>query len=164
MTMPETNGPGEAQPGRAEPGSGRRRPVIAVVALVVAVAVIGVVAIALIGASVARPAGPTEIGGRASDWNVTLSLDSPVVGTREAEIVVTDAVGVPLTDAAIVANATMPSMGHAGEVATGEPTGAGRYALSGDLFPMSGRWDVTVSIRLDGTSATATLPIVITAR
>ncbi len=138
------------------------RGVRAVIALVVALGVITAVAAVLVASSTAPDAASVQIEGTAAEWDVVLVVDSPTVGVRRAEIVVTDSDGSAVADAVVTMNATMQSMGHSGVVATGVQSTAGHYELAGDLFPMSGRWAVTVAIEYGGTTSTATLPIVIT--
>ncbi|MGL4178505.1 MAG: FixH family protein [Dermatophilaceae bacterium] len=93
---------------------------------------------------------PATVTGTAGALTVALTVPEPSAGAQDAEVLVTDAGGNPVADASVVAGATMPRMGHAGQVTTARPLGGGRYALEGDLFPMSGRWDVRVRVEREG--------------
>jgi hypothetical protein len=119
-------------------------------------------ALAALAGCVGGPgAAPARVSTRAGQVNVTLVVNEPTAGVQEAEVILTDAAGSAVQDAAVTASGTMAQMGHAGQVTTGQPIGPGRYRLSGDLFPMSGRWSLRVRVRQPGNTSVATLPVVI---
>ena len=69
-----------------------------------------------------------------------------------------DADGAAVIGATIVAEESMPSMGHGGG---GTPSvsevGDGVYDVDGVVFSMAGFWEVTLDISSDGVSDTITL-------
>jgi hypothetical protein len=56
----------------------------------------------------------------------------------------------------------MPSMGHATSELAGTTVGSGRYRFQGELFPMTGRWDLTVTVTSTGGPDQITLPVTVT--
>jgi YtkA-like len=137
-----------------------RRPLALLLIPVGVVALIGVLLV-VIGMTRAPTASGTEVSADAGPFTVTIIVDDPTAGTQNAEVLVVDDTGVPIPDATVVFSATMASMGHAGQVITGQPSAEGRYQVDGDLFPMSGNWTARVSLERAGESTIATLPIVI---
>lgn len=91
---------------------------------------------------------PVQVTGSVSGVSIALEVEQPAAGAQAASLLLTDRAGRPVGGAAVVASATMPQMGHAGQVVTGSALGGGRYALRGDLFPMAGRWDVRIRVDL----------------
>jgi YtkA-like len=126
--------------------------------LVVALATAGAVA-----ACSTTPAKPDSalVVATAGGLTVALVVDRPSAGVRDAEVVLTDGAGTPVTDAEITAAATMTQMGHAGEVTVGTPAGAGRYRLNGDLFPMPGTWSMQLQVRRAGVTSAVSVPIAV---
>jgi hypothetical protein len=116
------------------------------------------------GCAGARDDGPARVSAQAGRISVVLIVAEPAAGVSEADLMLTDESGAAVTGATVTAGAAMARMGHSGQVATSRSTGPGRYRLSGNLFPMAGRWDLQVQVKHAGTTAVATLPIVITDR
>ena len=66
-------------------------------------------------------------------------------GTNSLDIEVTDRAGTPATGDVTVEPA-MPQMGHALSPVTAVRTQPGRFRVDGVDLPMSGQWEVTVSL------------------
>lgn len=111
-------------------------------------------------AGCAAPAGGdggAPVSARAGDLLVELALDAPSSGPQRVDLTVTDAAGRPVDGARVTAGATMPGMGHTGEVAVATARGDGRYRLSGSLFPMPGEWSLQVEVERAGTTSSTAL-------
>ncbi|MCA9564496.1 MAG: FixH family protein [Myxococcales bacterium] len=82
----------------------------------------------------------------------------PSVGELSLRFELADADGAAVIGATIVAEESMPSMGHGGG---GTPSvsevGDGVYDVDGVVFSMAGFWEVTLDISSDGVSDTITL-------
>ncbi|WP_188195335.1 FixH family protein [Nonomuraea sp. SYSU D8015] len=121
-----------------------RRIVIAV-ALVAAAAVIFIVGRGL-------GAEPLRVSSTGARYAVTVVVDRPTTGRVSVEVQVTSG------DADTVAvSAVMPDMGHSTPELTARETAPGRFVADGELFPMSGAWEV--SIRLDGPAGEEVLTV-----
>jgi hypothetical protein len=106
-----------------------KRPVVAVLAVVVAVVV--VVALSLVSAPDAGPVRLDRDG-------TTVLLDKAGTGTVAAQV------EVPADVAAVSLYAAMPRMGHLTPEVVAERERPGRFRATGELFPMAGRWELTV--------------------
>jgi hypothetical protein len=116
---------------------------IALLALVVA-------AVALFVAGNALGSDPFRVTTAGTRYTAAILIDPPTTGRVVVEVRVTsgDADGVDLS-------AVMPDMGHAmPELAATEPE-PGRFVAEGELFTMSGVWDL--AIRLSGPAGEETL-------
>ncbi|MDP4503333.1 FixH family protein [Nonomuraea turcica] len=119
--------------------------ILIAVALVVAAAVIFIVGRSL-------GAEPLRVSSTGSRYAVTVVVDEPTTGRVPVEVRV--ASGDP---DAVAVSAVMPGMGHATPELTARETAPGRFVAEGELFPMSGAWEV--SIRLDGPAGAETLVV-----
>lgn len=106
-----------------------KRPVLAILAVVVAVVAVG----ALLFVS-APDAGPLRL----NQADTTVLLDKASTGTVAAQV------EVPADVAAVSLFATMPRMGHMTPEVVAEQEQPGRFRVTGELFPMAGRWELTV--------------------
>ncbi|CAM3314952.1 FixH family protein [Kibdelosporangium persicum] len=104
-----------------------KRPIVLVLALAVVAAVV-VLVTALTGAEPVR----------LSREGITVQVDRPGTGTVTAQV------EVPPEVKAVAMHATMPQMGHLTPevVATREKPGV--FRATGELFAMTGRWELTV--------------------
>lgn len=110
--------------------------ILIAVALVVAAVVIFIVGRGL-------GAEPLRVSSTGARYAVTVLIDRPATGRVSAEVQVTSG------DAdAVAVSAVMPGMGHATPELTARETAPGRFMAEGELFPMTGSWEV--SIRLNG--------------
>lgn len=92
-------------------------------------------------------------------YRVELSLGERRTGVIDAELVVRDAGGRPAELTGVTLAGVMPSMGHAMSELTTTAAGPGRYRARGELFTMTGQWEVV--IRLAG-SDEITVPVTVT--
>ncbi|MGL5817826.1 MAG: FixH family protein [Phycicoccus sp.] len=152
MTSYTGPAPRRMAPGRPRTTASARR---------VRAGVLAAVAAAVLALTACGATEPATVTGTAGALTVTLRVAQPSAGVQDAEVVVVDSGGAPVVDASVVAGATMPRMGHAGQVTTARALGDGRYVLEGDLFPMSGRWDVRVQVERDGSTTTRAEPTVV---
>lgn len=105
-----------------------KRPIVAVVAVVVVVAV-GALLFALL---------PGADPLRLSRSGVTVVLDKASTGAVAAEV------EVPADVASVSLSATMAQMGHMTPETIAEQEQPGRFRVTGELFPMAGSWELTV--------------------
>jgi hypothetical protein len=106
-----------------------KRPVLAVLAVVVAA--VAVAAVLLVSGPGAGPIRLDRAG-------TTVLLDRAGTGTVAAQV------EVPPDVAAVSLHATMPRMGHLTPEVVAERERPGRFRATGELFPMAGRWELTV--------------------
>ncbi|MFI7612557.1 hypothetical protein ACIBP6_15155 [Nonomuraea terrae] len=107
------------------------------------VAVLVAVGVALFVAGRNAAAEPLRTSTAGTRYAATVLIEEPVTGRVSMEVVV-DA-----GDADTVAvSAVMPEMGHSTPELTAREQRPGRFLAEGELFSMSGVWDV--SLRLDG--------------
>jgi hypothetical protein len=120
----------------------KNRVLIAAVAAV-AVIVVGVLAWLLWPSS---DNGPTVL--RAGDGTVAvqLTMDAPKTGAHSLTLNVTDPHGAPLSFGTATVEAVMPQMGHALTAVTAAPAGPGVFRADGLTLPMSGQWELTVTL------------------
>ncbi|TMR97913.1 hypothetical protein [Nonomuraea basaltis] len=112
-----------------------RRAVIAV-ALVVAALAVFVVGRSLAG----EPFQASSVGTR---YAATVLIDRPTTGRASVEVRLDS--GDPDT---VAVSAVMSSMGHTTPEVAARELEPGRFLAEGELFPMTGAWEL--SIRLDG--------------
>jgi len=95
---------------------------------------------------------------KAGDYSVEIRMDkeTPVVGSNNVEIVVTDKAGKAVTDAKVLVSASMPAMPGmpAMENKADAKLDGGKYKAKIDLS-MGGSWNMSVRITQGGKSATA---------
>ncbi|MGL4338920.1 MAG: FixH family protein [Rhodoglobus sp.] len=129
------------------------------------VGMVVVISLALVARSMLVTPSVTgsDVSTQAGPFTVTLTVDNPTAGTRDAQVRLTDATDTPVSEATVTFSATMASMGHAGQVVRAQPIAAGRYRLDGDLFPMVGQWTIRIGIQRSDQTTVATLPLTITA-
>ncbi|SEG96761.1 hypothetical protein SAMN05444920_11078 [Nonomuraea solani] len=110
---------------------------------VAALAVLVVAAVALFVVGRGVSAGPITVTTTGTRYAATVVLDRPTTGRVPVEVTVTSG------DADSVAlSAVMPEMGHATPELTAREPEPGRFLAEGELFAMSGVWEL--SIRLNG--------------
>ena len=83
-------------------------------------------------------------------YQVQLGLEGSGFGTRTATIIVRDQAGQPVAADQVVVAPVMREMGMASPELTAQPTGPGRYQAEGELFTMTGEWEVQVRVRVGG--------------
>ncbi|RVX41629.1 YtkA-like protein [Nonomuraea polychroma] len=110
--------------------------IVIAVALVVAAAVIFIVGRSL-------GAEPLRVSSTGARYAVTVVIDEPTTGRVSVEVLVTS--GEPDS---VAVSTVMPGMGHSTPEVIARQAGPGRFVAEGELFPMSGAWEVP--IRLDG--------------
>ena len=95
-----------------------------------------------------RAAGPVELTAATPAYSVVLTVPAPVVGTSEALVRIVDRSGDPVDDREVEVAPVMADMGHAVPAVAAAPADRpGEYRTTGgELFSMSGPWDVDVHI------------------
>jgi hypothetical protein len=88
----------------------------------------------------------TTVTGRTGQYTVDLTADRPKQGANMLDFEVIDAAGRPATVDTIGVEFVMPQMGHALPPVSATRTEPGRYRASNIDIPMSGAWEVTVSL------------------
>lgn len=94
--------------------------------------------------------GPVTAHGAGARYAVTLTID----GTDTADIVVNRGGADE-----VVVSATMPQMGHATPEEAAQRLEPGHFRAVGDLFPMSGVWEVAVRVR--GNAGEEVIPLTV---
>ena len=122
---------------------------IAVVALVVAAGV----AWLIWGGSGNAPAAQQAVSG---PYTVRFTAEAPRLGANTFSVEVTG----PAPEGVTVAP-VMPLMGHAFAAVPAGPDGPGRFRASGVGLPMSGQWEITVSLRGPGGPAQVVFPLLV---
>ncbi|TMR17485.1 hypothetical protein ETD86_23435 [Nonomuraea turkmeniaca] len=84
--------------------------------------------------------GPVELSARGAHYAVTVALE-PSTGPVEARVEVDPA------PAEVSLFAVMPHMGHTTPEIVAAPDGPGRYVARGELFTMTGAWEIAVRVR-----------------
>ncbi|MGN9847295.1 hypothetical protein ACTMTI_55385 [Nonomuraea sp. H19] len=121
-----------------------RRVVIAVALLVAAAAIF------IVGRSIS--AEPLRLGATGTRYAATVLVNPPTTGPVTVEVLVNSG------DADTVAlSAVMADMGHAMPEVAAREQAPGRFVAEGELFPMTGAWEL--SIRLDGPAGEETLVV-----
>jgi nitrogen fixation protein FixH len=77
---------------------------------------------------------------------VTMIADEPKLGANTLDFEITDRTGRPAVVDAPAVELVMPQMGHALPPVTAARTGEGRYRAADTDIPMSGHWEVVVSL------------------
>lgn len=113
--------------------------VLGAVALVVA----AVLVVRLTGAA---SAGPVRFSGIGSRYAVTVTLDRAGTGTVRAEVLVQSAAHAPVAVDTVSLSAVMTGMAHATEPLVAHRGQDGRFVAEGELFPMSGPWQLGVDV------------------
>ncbi|TWD83965.1 YtkA-like protein [Kribbella amoyensis] len=105
---------------------------------------------------------PAGIRATSAQYQVELQLGEDRTGVIDADLLIHDAEGEPVDPQTVTVESAMPSMGHATAEVTATRADAGRYRLHGELFPMTGAWELT--IRITGTAGPdeITLPVTVT--
>ncbi|MDP4506906.1 hypothetical protein [Nonomuraea turcica] len=85
--------------------------------------------------------GPVELPARGLYYAVTVALE-PSTGPVEARVKVD-----PAAPAEVSLFAVMPHMGHTTPEIVAESDGPGRYVARGELFTMTGAWEIAVRVR-----------------
>jgi nitrogen fixation protein FixH len=90
-----------------------------------------------------------------------LSADNPKLGTNSLAVEVTDAAGKPASLDAVTVEPVMPQMGHAFAPVTAVADGPGRYRAAETSLPMSGQWEIAVTLRGPGGTSQAVFPLLV---
>ncbi|MFC0625818.1 hypothetical protein [Kribbella deserti] len=124
-----------------------RRSTLVLICAAVILAVAGYVVVRQLGSAETALGAAAEA--KSSRYAVQLWLPDHRVGEIDSRVVVKDLNGGPAAVRAVSLESAMPSMGHATAVVQALPEGenTGAFGARGELFPMSGVWEVTV--RLD---------------
>ncbi|MBE1593259.1 hypothetical protein ACFPOI_21575 [Nonomuraea angiospora] len=85
--------------------------------------------------------GPAELHGRGTRHAVTVRLE-PRPGLLEARVEIH-----PAAPAEVSVFAVMPHMGHTTPEIAARGDGPGRYVARGELFTMTGVWEIGVRVR-----------------
>jgi hypothetical protein len=119
-------------------------------ALIAAVLVAAAVVLFVMGRSaVAEPIEVTTTGTR---YAATVLVPEP--GTERVTVEIRLKSGDPDT---VAVSSVMADMGHATPEITAKESAPGRFAAEGELFPMSGVWEL--SVRLDGPAGEEVLTV-----
>ncbi len=89
-------------------------------------------------------------------YTVQFSADEPRIGGNTFAVAVTG----PAPEAVTVAP-VMAQMGHAFPAVPAAPDGPGRFRATGVGLPMSGQWEITVSLRGPGGPAQVVFPLLV---
>ncbi|MFB4262658.1 hypothetical protein [Nonomuraea sp. GTA35] len=84
--------------------------------------------------------GAVELAGRGAHYAVHLALE-PGTGPRDVRI------RVEPRPAEVSVFAVMPHMGHTTPELAAPPDGTGRFVARGELFTMSGAWELGIRVR-----------------
>ncbi|WP_043634572.1 hypothetical protein [Nonomuraea candida] len=94
---------------------------------------------------------PAELRGRSDRHAVVLRLE-PRPGPLEARVELH-----PASPAEVSIFAVMPHMGHTTPELRARPDGPGRYVARGELFTMTGAWEI--GVRVHGASGTDVIKV-----
>lgn len=118
----------------------------------IALAALILAAVALFAAGAALTSGPLDLTAAGVRYTTAVHLERPATGRTAVDVRVTSG------DADTVAvSAAMPSMGHATPEVAAEEREPGHYVAEGELFTMTGVWDL--SIRLSGPAGEETVTV-----
>ncbi|MCR6485499.1 FixH family protein [Amycolatopsis sp. OK19-0408] len=120
---------------------------------VVALVVVAGVAWLLWPASDAKATTQQAISG---PYTVQFSADAPRIGGNTFAVAVTG----PAPEAVTV-EPVMAQMGHAFAPVPAGPDGPGRFRAANVSLPMSGQWEITVSLRGPGGPAQVVFPLLV---
>jgi hypothetical protein len=126
----------------ALPRTARSRTTVMLIAVVVAV----VVTLAVVLLSARGGTRSNVLTGRTASYRVTVSVDSPHVGTTSLKVTATDSQDAPARLSAVTIEPIMPSMGHATGVITATDAGHGSYQATGVTLSMSGQWELNIGL------------------
>jgi len=127
----------------------RPRVLIAAVALVVA----GLLAWLIWGGSGNAPAAQQAVSG---PYTVRFTSDAPRLGANTFSLEVTG----PAPEGVTI-EPVMAQMGHALAAVPAGPDGPGRFLATDVALPMSGQWEITVSLRGPGGPAQVVFPLLV---
>ena len=105
--------------------------------------------------------GPVSSQTVTGAYSVRLSAENPKLGTNSLAIEVSDAAGKPATLDAVTVEPVMPQMGHAFAPVTAIADGPGRYRAAETSLPMSGQWEIDVTLRGPGGTNQAVFPLLV---
>lgn len=105
--------------------------------------------------------GTTVLRSATNTHNVQLSVDAPKLGLNSFGLEVTDQSGKPARLDSVTVEPVMPRMGHALAPVTAGPDGPGRYRAAETVLPMSGQWEITISLRGPGGTEQAVFPLLV---
>jgi nitrogen fixation protein FixH len=128
--------------------------------LITAVAVVVVAALAWL-CWPASDSGPVSAQAVAGPYSVRLSAENPKQGTNSLGIEVTDAAGKPAALDVVTVEPVMPQMGHALAPITAGADGPGHYRAAETTLPMSGQWEITVTLRGPAGTDQAVFPLLV---
>lgn len=92
-------------------------------------------------------------------YQIKLELDGLSIGTHTAMVEVQDLAGQPAAADQVLVSAVMREMGMAMPDLQARELGPGRYQAAGELFSMSGAWDVDVRVSAGGVEDVATFRV-----
>ncbi len=118
-----------------------RRTIVASAALAAVVALV-----ALVFTSAADTGSATATASTPR-YTVRLSVDDPRTGPNSLGLEVTDPDGRPAAPDEVTVEPVMPRMGHALAPVTAGSEAPGRFRAPAADLPMSGPWQITVSLR-----------------
>jgi len=101
-------------------------------------------------------AKPTTQQATSGPYTVQFSADEPRIGGNTFAVAVTG----PAPDAVTVAP-VMAQMGHAFAAVPAGPDGPGRFRAADVGLPMSGQWEITVSLRGPSGPAQVVFPLLV---
>jgi hypothetical protein len=139
-----------------ESPSVRRRPMIPIVATAVLVAATLAWLLWPSGTN-----GPTVLKAVSGGYSVQLSVDAPTLGGNTLTFDVTQPGGEPARLDAVTVEPVMPQMGHALAPVTATADTPGRYRAADTLLPMSGQWELTVSLHGPAGPAQLVFPLLV---
>lgn len=129
--------------------------IVLVCTLAVAALVVGYVAF-----SAPDPA-QQRLTANSASYTVALHLRRWATGDNTVDVEVSRRDHGPVEVDRLALEAAMPRMGHATSQLKAENVGAGRFHATGELFPMSGVWELSVRLHgKEGTElTTVTVPV-----
>ncbi|WP_020386203.1 FixH family protein [Kribbella catacumbae] len=130
--------------------------------LVPGLALAAVVAAGIFFVNRDRAAEPAVLRAGSAAHQVEVHLAEPRTGQLDLELTVAATGGDTAGITGVSVEAAMPSMGHATSELPGTAVGSGRYRFHGELFPMTGQWDLTVHVASVGGPDQITLPVTVT--
>ncbi|WP_370946215.1 FixH family protein [Amycolatopsis sp. cg5] len=105
--------------------------------------------------------GPTVLKSATGSHTIQLSVDAPKLGTNSFGVEVTDQSGKPARLDSVTVEPVMPQMGHALSPVTAGQEGPGRYRAAETVLPMTGQWEITISLHGPAGTEQAVFPLLV---
>jgi nitrogen fixation protein FixH len=121
--------------------------------------VVGLMALLLVGCG-SSPISQQALG---EQYQVRLTLDAATRGNRNIQIELRDQAGQPVSADSVIIAPSMVGMSHAQSELVATLAAPGLYRASGELFSMTGTWELAVAVRQGPINETVTFTINVSA-